>query len=266
MKQVFRNNCTSCRQPNYVLLNRFDQDGWTSVLNLMERVTVDRAYIGPKDAPAMIINYQKKELAAYLARMRGPGPSLMKLKVRPRPNGYAARVVITEYDFPLEIIGKNPSNDVSGWSLGTPSSLNGAGGIHDAQMDFRGNIWFTNSNESVDRTYGKIDTKTSKITNFTLPGRNGLAASSHGITRDQQGILWFNASASADVEGAAGSLVRLDPNTERVERFTPKKGMNRVAGTLDVDTQGLRLGDDGRGSDSLQPNLTRVYRVQITYL
>src|ERR1035437_2456769 len=87
IKQVFRNNCTGCHQPNYVLQNRFDEEGWTAILNLMERVSVDGIYAGPDQAPGMIIEYHKKELAAYLARMRGPGPSAMKLKLRPRPTG-----------------------------------------------------------------------------------------------------------------------------------------------------------------------------------
>src|SRR5580704_2587050 len=40
MKRIFRNSCTSCHQPNYILQNRFDADGWTSVMDLMKRVNV----------------------------------------------------------------------------------------------------------------------------------------------------------------------------------------------------------------------------------
>ena len=237
MRQVFRNNCTGCHQPNYILQNRFDDAGWTSILNLMERVTVNGIYIGPDRAPGMIIDYQKKELAAYLARMRGPGDSAMKIKVRPRPTGDAARAVVTEFDIPT-IRGDYPTNDGSDWSLGTPSSLNGVVGVHDAQADLNGNIWFTNASPSPDRTYGKVDTQTGQVSSYALPGTNGLAAASHGITRDPQGILWFNASAGADAEGAPGRLVRLDPNTGKTEIFTPPAGMSGVGGTLDVDGKG----------------------------
>ena len=254
MKQVFRNNCTGCHQPNYILQNRFDEEGWTAMLNLMERVNVNGIYIGADKAPEMIIDYQKKELAAYLARMRGPGSSAMKLKLRPRPTGDAARVVITEYDVPTRSPSGQPTNDGSDWSLGTPSSLNGNSGVHDAQVDFNGNIWFTNSSASTDRTYGKIDTKTGKITSFALPGRNGLAASTHGMTRDQQGILWFNASGSADAEGAPGRLARLDPNTEHVELFTPPKGMSGVGGTLDIDGKGYVWATTNVGAIRFDPN------------
>jgi len=116
--------------------------------------------------------------------------------------------------------------------------LNGLRGVHDALADFNGNIWFTYSVPSEKRTFGKIDARTGKVTDFKLPGRSGLAASSHGITRDEHGILWFNVSGGADAEGAAGGLARLDPATEKVEVFNPPKGMSGTAGTLDVDGKG----------------------------
>src|ERR1700736_3741514 len=40
LKRVFRNSCTSCHQPNYILQERFDIAGWTAILNLMKRVNV----------------------------------------------------------------------------------------------------------------------------------------------------------------------------------------------------------------------------------
>lgn len=238
LKQVFKNNCTGCHQPNYILQNRFDEEGWTAILNLMKNVNVYGIYQGKAQSPLPIIEYHEKELAAYLARMRGPGPSAMKFKLRPRPTGEAARAVITEYDVPMDDQAGPPSNDGSDWSLGTPSSLNGLRGVHDALADFNGNIWFTYSVPSPDRTYGKIDARTGKVTDFKLPGRNGMAASSHGLTRDQDGILWFNVSGAADAEGAAGGLARLDPATEKAEVFNPPNGMSRTDGTLDVDGKG----------------------------
>lgn len=238
LKQVFKNNCTGCHQPNYILQNRFDEEGWTAILNLMKGVNVYGIYQGKDRPPQPLIEYHEKELAAYLARMRGPGPSAMKFKLRPRPSGEAARAVITEYDVPMDEQAGAPSNDGSDWSLGTPSSLNGLRGVHDALADFDGNIWFTYSVPSPDRTYGKIDRRTGKVTDFRLPGRNGLAASSHGLTRDQDGILWFNVSGAADAEGAAGGLARLDPATGKAEVFNPPNGMSRTDGTLDVDGKG----------------------------
>src|ERR1700730_15280007 len=139
LKRVFRNNCTSCHQPNYILQNRFDADGWTAIMNAMRDFTVTGNYNGEDSAAAPTIEYFKKDLAAYLAKVRGPGPSAMKFNLRPRPKGEAARVVFTEYEVPLDpgsgFDTKYPTNNGSDWSLGTPSSLNGSHGVHDAQAD-----------------------------------------------------------------------------------------------------------------------------------
>ncbi len=257
MKQVFRNNCTSCHQPNYILQNRFDEEGWTAILNLMEHVNVQGRYMGKDSATAPIIEFEKKELAAYLAKVRGPGDSAMKFKVRPRPTGDAARVVFTEYDVPVDkergFSTKYVTNNGSDWSLGTPSSLNGGHGVHDAQADLNGNIWFTYNVESSYITVGRVDAKTGEVRYFAVPGAHGLAASSHGITRDKNGILWFNVSAVADTEGAPGSLARLDPATEKIDVFTPPKGMQGVAGTLDVDGKGFVWATTNTGAIRFDP-------------
>ena len=52
--------------------------------------------------PNAIIDFNQKQLAAYLARARGPGESSLKIAPRPRPTGEAARVVWTLYDLPTE--------------------------------------------------------------------------------------------------------------------------------------------------------------------
>src|SRR5690242_15863285 len=99
LKRIFRNSCTSCHQPNYVLQEHFDTAGWTAILDLMKRVNVAGGYLGDKpEAVAPIIDYHEKDLAAYLARVSGPDQSAMKFKLRPRPTGEAARAVFTEYD------------------------------------------------------------------------------------------------------------------------------------------------------------------------
>jgi streptogramin lyase/mono/diheme cytochrome c family protein len=240
MKRVFRNNCTGCHQPNYILQNRFDEEGWMAILNLMRDVNVTGAYQG-EDAPVSPqIEYHEQELAAYLARMRGPGPSAMKIKVRPRPTGDAARVVFTEYDIPLDPTLNYPTkyvtNNGSDWSLGTPSSLNGANGVHDAQADLYGNIWFSYAQPSEDITIGRVDARTGDVKFFKVEGMHGMAARSHGITRDAHGNLWFNISPGPN--GGPAGLGEVDPSTQEVQTFYPPKGMTGTAGTLDTDGKG----------------------------
>jgi streptogramin lyase/mono/diheme cytochrome c family protein len=257
LKRVFRNNCTSCHQPNYILQNRFDADGWIAIMNAMRDFTVTGNYNGEDSPAAPTIEYFKKDLAAYLAKVRGPGPTAMKFKLRPRPRGDAARVVFTEYEVPLDpgsgFDTKYPTNNGSDWSLGTPSALNGSHGVHDAQADFNGNIWFSNNVASKLISVGRIDSKTGEVRYIKVPDLKGNAALGHGIVRDAQGILWFNINMNGTGPNALG---RLDPTTEKVEVFTTPKGMTevtQVATSLDVDGKGKVWVTAGTGALRFDP-------------
>ena len=135
MKVIVRNNCTACHTASYVLQHRFDEAGWNAIVELMKNVNVYGTYVGASRPPSGILDYHQKELAAYLAKARGPGANL-KVKLEPRPAGEAARVVFREYDMPLDPDAGLPSdfvqNDGSDWSLGTPSVMIPGWGVHDA--------------------------------------------------------------------------------------------------------------------------------------
>ncbi|HVC00009.1 MAG TPA: carboxypeptidase regulatory-like domain-containing protein [Candidatus Dormibacteraeota bacterium] len=266
LKWLFRNNCTSCHQPNYILQNRFNEAGWTAVLNLMREINIfgvshaqsaalpvspGTSYIlthekelekEPHFAGMQFpyINNNKQALAAYLARIRGPGPSALKIHLRPRPTGKAARVVFTEYDLPVDSsVGypyKYVTNNGSNWSLGTPSGFFGNFGIHDAVADPEGNIWFTYAHPNVDITIGRVDAKSGAVKFFKIPGRHGLATGSHGITRDLHGNLWFNIGPGPD--GQPAGIAMVDPTTQKIQIFYPPKGMTGAAGTIDTDAKG----------------------------
>src|SRR5436190_3235437 len=140
MKRLVRNICTGCHTPSYILQHRFDEAGWNAIIELMKNANVYGTYVGKERSPSGILDYHQKELAAYLARARGPGESAMKFKLEPRPTGEAARVMYKEYDFPMEK-GRTAAHDGSDWSLGTPSYMHHIAGVHDVQGDFDGNMW-----------------------------------------------------------------------------------------------------------------------------
>ena len=235
MKTQVRKNCTGCHSASYPLQHRFDEEGWNRILDLMKHVNVLGVYQGPDHKATPNIDFHQKELATYLARARGPGESSMKFKLRPRPSGEAARVVYKEYDFPMEH-GHTASMDGSDWSLGTKSSMNHVAGVHDAQMDFNGNIWITFAHTSMAITIARIDGKTGAIKNFKLDDQRGIAAGTHGITRDEHGILWFN--TRSNVQRSRGGLGRIDPKTEKITVYLPPEPMSGTAGTLDTDLNG----------------------------
>src|SRR5713226_7456578 len=80
MKRLVRNDCTGCHTASYPLQHRFDEAGWNAIIELMKNANVYGTYMGKERKPAGLLDFHQKELAAYLARARGPGKSAMKLK------------------------------------------------------------------------------------------------------------------------------------------------------------------------------------------
>ena len=195
--------------------------------------------VGGERKPSGILDYHQKELAAYLAQARGPGASDMRVKLEPRPSGEAARVMFKEYDVPLDPDSNLPANfvqnDGSDWSLGTPSVLIPGWGIHDSWLDLSGNLWFTCNIPNKRTTIGRIDTATGEVKLFKVAGPNGLAAQTHGMTRDPNGIIWFN------INNGRGGIGRLDPATAEIKVYLPPNGMTQTGGAATVDY-------DGRGN------------------
>jgi streptogramin lyase len=235
MKMIFVHSCTTCHSAAFALQNKFDEAGWNAIIALMERINVYGKAGGP---PSPVIQHYKGELATYLAKVRGPGPSPLRIKPYTRPTGDAARVVVTEFNVPS---AANPrelvDQDGSDWSEGIPSGGNGSAGLHDLTIDQNGNAWVTNGTENRNRSFLKLDAETGKATNFRLPGPNGFARGTHGIAQDQHGIIWINLFENGGTFGR-GSLLRLDPKTEKYDEFKPGPEMGSVGISVQVDGTG----------------------------
>jgi streptogramin lyase len=190
----------------------------------------------PNAKPNQIMELNQKELAAYLAKVRGPGESPIKIKERPRPTGEAARVVWTTYDVPQNPdvgVGTNQqTNDGTDWALGTTSRITLL--QHDGAMDQDGNLWFTSNAPNKLVTIGRVDTKTGEVKFLKVNRADGRAANAHGLTQDRDGNLWF------DVDPGRRSLGKLDPKTEKITVYQPPQNMSPLGGavTLDVDGKG----------------------------
>jgi streptogramin lyase len=254
IKRIFRNNCTGCHSPSYVLQFRFDEDGWNKIIDLMKVVPNTGVYpANPK--PNALIDFHQKDLAAYLARARGPGESSLKITPRARPAGEAARVVWTLYDLPMVpeagIGTPVQTNDGTDWSLGTTSKL----GLitHDGGMDFDGNLWFTSNNPNRLATVGRVHAKTGEVKLLKVNRNDGLAANAHGLVRDQQGIFWF------DVNPGRRSLGRLDPKTEKIDVYMTPPPMSPLGGavTIDVDGKGKIWASAPDGAVRFDPETER---------
>jgi streptogramin lyase len=235
MKQIVRNNCTSCHTPSYTMQHRFSEEGWNAIIGAMKSINVYGIYRA--NAPVNpVLDFHQAELAHYLAKARGPGENAFRIKSRPRPSGEAARVVFREYDIPLnpdqDLPAKAPPNDGSDWSKGTTSRVGSM--PHDAAPDLDGNLWFAVVAPTKRATVGRIDPKTGDIKYYRVAGQRGLAANAHGLIRDAQGVIWFN------VWTPKGGLARIDPKTEKIDVYLPPEGMSHIEGpvTLDYDGKG----------------------------
>jgi streptogramin lyase len=105
-------------------------------------------------------------------------------------------------------------------------------GVHDAWLDLDGKLWFTCNIPNRRTTIGKIDPATGEVKLFKVNALNGLAAQTHGMTRDPKGTIWFN------VNNGRGGIGRLDPKTERIDVYLPPQGMSPTGGATTVDYDG----------------------------
>jgi streptogramin lyase len=238
IKKVFTNQCTGCHTPGYPLQFKFDEPGWNKIINLMKVIPGTGVYPGSGAKANAIIDFNQKQLAAYLARARGPGESSMKFKPRPRPTGEAARAVWTTYELPLNPdagigtqVKYNP-NDGSDWSVGTTSKLGEL--PHDGGMGLDGNLYYTSNNPNKGVTIGKVDTKTGEVKYLKVDRPDGRAANAHGLVRDGNGDFWF------DVNTGRRGLGKLETKTEKITVYQTPNTMSPLGGavTMDVDGKG----------------------------
>src|SRR5213595_3701228 len=232
-KKIFMNNCTGCHSSSYVLQFRFDEAGWSKIIDLMKVVPVTGVYPGPNAKPNQIMERHQKQLAAYLARARGPGESSMKMATRARPTGEAARAVWTLYDLPL-----NPDA-----GIGTRYNAN------DGTLGLDGTIYFTCNNPNRGVTIGKVDPVTGAVKYLKADGAKGLAATTHGLARDRAGNLWF------DINPGRRALGKLDTATEKITIYQTPESMAPVGGavTIDVDGKGMIWASTPSGAVRFDP-------------
>ena len=249
MKTVFINNCSGCHQVSFLLQNRFDAAGWGAVITLMEKM-LSIGY-APEDAkPNPVIHAYKQELAEYLGRVRGPGNSPLNLKLLPRPTGESARIVVTEYDLSRpDMPGWIMEHNGTDWSEGTPSRWNGRA-AHDVAVDKGGSVWFADD-ATPERTLGKLDPLTGKITEYKLADQANAAETSHALVFDKVGNIWF-------ANGTEGAPTKFDPETGKFFRYPRPADIPSSGDFITLDTKGNVWSPDREGAFKLDP-LTGKY-------
>ena len=274
MKAIIRNKCADCHSANFVLLNRFDKDGWSKILNLMTRIDVWGEIHGESENRGgaagaeqaeqenKVIGAYREELAEYLARVRGPN-SVLQPKPYPRLTGQSLQIVVTEYDIP---VGKGDEPEYMAtrhtgaiWSEGAPSAYQGRG-LHDVVVDRQGNVWCGDDGvgEGAARSLGKLDPRTGHVTGYRLRYANERPAWTNGGTGirldPKDDSIWFAAAlrsanaAMTDFKASDGGgkkerRINFNPKTGTFEVFTPPDPIPGSFGAgADFDSQGRLYG------------------------
>jgi len=263
MKELIRVNCMECHALSVALHQRFNEAGWLAILNVMERSSVV-GWLGPAQESKksddlgnetsgvgeLVIHRHKAALAQYLASVRGPTFSPSSVKAQPPPSGEAARVVVTEYDVPVDLTGEFNWNNGEDRSQGPASGNHGAiAVVHDAMADNDGNPWITSVAGGPDRSIAKIDAKTGQVTDFRVVGRHEETEWTHCVTKDADGNMWVDGD---------GLLLRMDPRTNVMQIYRAPNGLGtgpRI--TTDLDLKGNIWSATRYGAVRLNPTTNR---------
>ena len=252
MKHIVRTACSDCHSLAVVLQNRFDEQGWRVIVQRMSE-TRHTGWVGRAAAPFaerrafnQIVRHYGDEIAAYLARVRGPASPPLKFTPQPRPRGAAAQAVITEYDVPIaERRNELAWFDGSDWSQGPAVGMHGIAGPHDVVADRAGNAWIYESRVSFEthRTWTKLDTRTGHTSAFAAI-RDGRVLSAEQIEIDRDGNIWSQLRDGA---------MRWSPATETLTVFPAPLNFPGFLNSVDTDSEGRVWFNARYGSARLDP-------------
>jgi streptogramin lyase len=187
--------CVNCHTLQRVLFSRFNAEEMAQVIQRMTRHTNNSSLLHPwmrpaddfphrAPSPGQIDNGKFFSSINLSARDTFEFP----LKTLPRPTGKGTQVIYTVYELPRP--------DAS---------------PHDEVFDAQGNVWYSDFNSQF---IGKLDPKTGKVVEYTVPQSRGFQTAQGGlqIDIDKDGHLYFGNMFQM-------ALVRFDPKTEKMETF-----------------------------------------------
>jgi streptogramin lyase len=258
MKRVLLYNCGTCHNSGFVLEKRFDKAGWETIVSRMSKIS---GYYDPPDGPdccggvipanhdevpgggkfakpmlddedkpigaeRRILEFYKKDIIAYLARVRGPEPFPLELKLFPRATGEAADIVVTEYDVPQKD-GRTVGRLDPKTGLITQYRLSGDGGtVRNDKPEYDNNEFRNGSDWSRGlrvnyQEHGQHD---------LIVGKDGYVYLSPtiGVGLDPEGNFWFGNEMA----------VKFDVKTEKLTPFPLPKGWAAFYNGKDVDSKG----------------------------
>jgi virginiamycin B lyase len=198
-------NCVSCHTLERIVRSTHDFDEFAhGVLPRMGGYANQSMPIHPQRRQAERLleergeqrNQARDAMAQFLASINLSDRDTWnyELKTLPRPKGRATHVIITEYDLPR--------------STAEP---------HDVIVN-QGAAWYSNFGE---QTFGKLDPKTGKVTEFQVPElKKGWPTGMLGLRADKDSNMWIGMMYQ-------GAIAKFDPKAEKFQIFNLPPEMNK---------------------------------------
>jgi virginiamycin B lyase len=207
-QKKFLQNCTTCHSLHQPLFSTHTIDEFVAVQERMSHYAAGSSLLTPQPLVADRVANQGefalerrrdaiRKQAEYLA-----GVNLSKadtwsfpLKTFHRPTGRATHVIITEYDLPERT--RMP---------------------HDVIVTPDGSVWY---DSFVEQILGKLDPKTGKTVEYTLPTlKPNSPKGSLALRADPNGNLWLGMAFQ-------GGVARFDPKSETIRTYPVPPELNK---------------------------------------
>jgi virginiamycin B lyase len=183
-RDVLQQNCLVCHSESFFGQRQQNEMRWNTSVNNM----IANDYLDAIPAP------QRAQLISYLTTNFGPNSGRRALSPEfPLDEEALGKAMYVEYYLPL---GPEKKPRMS----------------QEPQIDFLGNVWFTERNDP--NMIGMVDPRTGVVKDYAIPDPEG---DPHGLTVDKFGDVWW-----AETNG--WHLGRLNPRTGQIQRysFTPE--------------------------------------------
>ena len=198
--------CTHCHTLERIARTKYTADQLVTVIERMstypqlsfpmkiQKLPAPRIGGGPDNPEQRLAAWRRQ--AEYLAtiNLSGGGTWSYPLKTLPRPSGKATEVVYTTYDLPQRT--RQP---------------------HDVVVDSKGFAWYASFGEQI---LGKLDPRTGKITEYTIPTlKPGAPTGILGVRFDEDENIWLGMQFQ-------GGIAKFDRKTETFQTWSLPPALN----------------------------------------
>lgn len=204
-RKILERTCMVCHGVNFIPSKALSRDGWKALIHLMiSRDGEGGLFSGQIKSGPPILNRVTRHLSDkdmpilldYLAANFGPNAkqrAVLQDKWPPVSRTALAKAEFIEYRFP-------PTKEM-------PRRMS-----QEEHFDANGNVYIS---EPLERAIIWLDPRTGSSKTWVIPGK----ASTHGITVDGDGTVWFS--------GSGNFVVHLDPKTGLFDQYRdPETGLH----------------------------------------